>query len=355
MVALGFEPTVSTREAECTVTRFDLDLFMALNEEYRDKPIVPRPRKTDLDSLAKAARSRIRGVVDAGIDLRGKRVLEVGCGHGALTRVLAEEHGCEVVGLDITRYPQWDEAGTGIDLRVLDISTEDSSALGQFDVILSFVVLEHVLHPFGFLSAVERLLKPGGKAHLTANLYRGPKASHRYRQVFFPWPHLLFTDEVFNEFYTKVHNRPTERASWVNKLTHSHYETYLREIGFARYTTALSPSNFDEAFYERFHDRLGRYPRYDLAHDFIYLTLGPRSDAGAVAMDDGMRAGMVSDEVAVRVAALEQRNRMLETEIAAANGAARRLRAIEDSTSWRITAPLRIAGQAARAARRARS
>jgi 2-polyprenyl-3-methyl-5-hydroxy-6-metoxy-1,4-benzoquinol methylase len=329
---------------------------MALNEEYRDKPIVQRPRKTDLDSLARAARYRIQGVIDAGIDIRGKRVLEVGCGHGALTKVLAEEYGCEVVGLDITHYPQWEEVGSsGIDLRVLDISTEDSSALGQFDVILSFVVLEHVLHPYGFLSAVERLLRPGGKAHLTANLYRGPKASHRYRQVFFPWPHLLFTDEVFREFYTKVHNKPTVAASWVNKLTHSHYETYLREIGFARHATSLSPSKFDEEFYQRFHDRLGRYPRYDLSHDFIYLTLGPRSDAGAVPMDDVMRTAMLSDELAVRAAALEQRNRMLEAEVAAAKGTARRLRAIEDSTSWRITAPLRMAGQAARAARRIRS
>ena len=35
----------------------------------------------------------------------------------------------------------------------------------------------------------------GGLAWIKAN--RGPKASHRYRWVNFPWPHLLFTDEVF--------------------------------------------------------------------------------------------------------------------------------------------------------------
>jgi 2-polyprenyl-3-methyl-5-hydroxy-6-metoxy-1,4-benzoquinol methylase len=337
------------------VTRFDLALFLALNEEYRDKPIVARPRSRELDALAKAARFRIQGVVDAGVDVRGKRVLEVGCGYGALTRVLVEEYDCEVVGLDIREYPQWKEiCASGIDLRVLDISTEDSSALGQFDVILSFTVLEHVLHPFGFLSAVERLLRPGGKAHLTANLYRGPKASHRYREVFFPWPHLLFTDEVFREFYAKAHRKPKWTAAWVNKLTHAHYETYLREIGFARHTTTLSQVNFDEAFYARFHDLLGRYPRYDLSHDFIYLTVGPRSDAGVVPIDERTREAIASDDAAVRAAALEERNRVLERELTAAKGAMRQLRAMEASTSWRVTAPLRMAGQAARSARRIR-
>ena len=348
---------MSTDERGSPVTRFDLDLFMALNEEYREKPIVPRPRSRELDALAKAARFRIQGVVDAGVDIRGMRVLEVGCGYGALTKVLAEDYDCDVVGLDIKEYRrQWKEIrASGIDLRVLDISTEDSSALGQFDAVLSFTVLEHVLHPFAFLSAVERLLRPGGKAHLTANLYRGPKASHRYREVFFPWPHLLFTDEVFHEFYAKVHDRPNLTASWVNKLTHAQYETYLAEIGFARHVTTLSPVNFDEAFYERFHDRLGRYPRYDLSHDFIYLTLGPRSDAGVVPIDERTRVAIASDDAAVRAAALEERNRVLERELTAAKGAMRQLRAMQASTSWRVTAPLRVAAQVARTVRRSRS
>jgi SAM-dependent methyltransferase len=279
----------------------------------------------------------LRQVEHAGVPLRGARVLEVGCGAGALSRVLAEEYDCEVVGLDIVSKPAWEQLrGPRVDLRVQDISTGDITGLGQFDAIVSFVVLEHVVHPFAMLTAVERLLRPGGRAYLSGNLYRGPMASHRYREVYFPWPHLLFTDEVFGQYYEKVLGRPGVRASWVNKLTHAHYETYLSTIGFTRYSTTLSRVRFDEPFYDRFSDVLSRYPRYDLSHDFIYLVLGPQADA------------VTSEDPAVRIAALEGRNRVLELELAKARRAAAVLRAVEASAFWRIGAPLRRAVRAVR-------
>jgi SAM-dependent methyltransferase len=319
------------------VKRFDVDLFASLNEEYADTPLLPKPRSVALDDLAEGALRRLRQVERAGVPLRGARVLEIGCGAGALSRVLAEEYDCEVVGLDIVTKPAWDQLkGPRVDLRVQDISTGDIEGLGQFDAIVSFVVLEHVVHPFAMLTSVEKLLRPGGRAYLSGNLYRGPMASHRYREVYFPWPHLLFTDDVFRQYYETVLNRPGVRASWVNKLTHAHYETYLSAIGFTRYSTTLSPPRFDEAFYERFADVLSRYPRYDLAHDFIYLVLGPRADA------------LTSEDPDVRIATLEGRVRALETDLAEARRRAALLRALEASTMWRLGAPLRRAVRAVR-------
>ena len=90
-------------------------------------------------------------------------------------------------------------------------------------------------------------------------MYRGPKASHRYRDVFFPWPHLLFDDDVFVEFY-KGRGRNNVRAAWVNKLTVPHYETYLRQLDFEVVRQWTTGTPIDEAFYQRFIDRLGRYP-----------------------------------------------------------------------------------------------
>jgi 2-polyprenyl-3-methyl-5-hydroxy-6-metoxy-1,4-benzoquinol methylase len=328
------------------MTRFDLELFVALNDEYAVTPLVRRPRSLKLDGLAEAARTRLAGVEQAGVPLRRRRVLEVGCGAGALSRVLAEEYDCDVVGLDIVAKPSWETLrGPRLDLRVLDISTEDSSALGQFDAIVSFVVLEHVAHPYAMLTAVERLLRPGGRAYLSANLYRGPMASHRYREVFFPWPHLLFGEHVFTEFYEQVHGRRGMGPSWVNKMTHAHYEMYLSRIGFTRHATHVSPSNFDEAFYERFEDVLGRYPRYDLSHDFLHLILGPAVDRDT------------SADPAVRLATLEARNQQLEAELSSLRVEAQRqvialtkaLTSAVRSGRRRLTGPFRRTVAAARA------
>src|SRR5204863_6563140 len=89
----------------------------------------------------------------------------------------------------------------------------DIAALGRFDYIYSFSVWEHIVHPYTALVNARELLEPSGTMFLQAQLYCGPKASHRYREVFFPWPHLLFTDDVFEEFYRSVGREP-KRPAW---------------------------------------------------------------------------------------------------------------------------------------------
>lgn len=91
-----------------------------------------------------------------------KKFLEVGCGIGTIVHWLSRR-GCHAVGSDISKtavdygiqkYP-------GITLRVesadkLDYPDE------EFDVVLSFDVLEHLFEIDKHLSEVHRVLKPGG-------------------------------------------------------------------------------------------------------------------------------------------------------------------------------------------------
>ena len=262
---------------------YDLDLFRELNEEYSENSAaqahVAAIRQSEADRLASTAKRLER--VDRDLKFkRGMRVLEIGCGRGHLGAILTRAYGCEVVGVDIRTYEDWDGfLDEGLDLRIHDISEMDNDALGKFDRIIALAVWEHIEHPYAALTAVNELLRPGGEslAYIQANLYRGPKASHRYRDVYFPWPHLLFEDDVFVEFY-EGRGRRNVRAAWVNKLTVAHYERYVRQLDFnvVRQWTTGTPIN--EEFYERFIDKLGRYPRYDLEQDFIYLVLGHRPE-----------------------------------------------------------------------------
>ena len=253
-------------------TVFDLNLFLALNDEYKDKPIVPRPKKLGQAGAEEAARKRA-DYIDKLLDIRGKRVLEIGCGRGALSFLLAKDYDCDVTGIDIVER-EWDNyrSLSGLDLRVLDVSANGHEGIGQFDVIYSSSVWEHMRHPFAALRGAKRLLKSDGCFFLSANLYRGPRASHRYREVYFPWPHLLFTDQVFEEFYVHIGKRPN-RPAWINKLTYSQYVYYFEKVDFRVEKEWFSALPFDEDFYRRFEDVLSRYPKTDLTHDFLNAIL----------------------------------------------------------------------------------
>lgn len=322
---------------------FDLDLFLRLNEEYKDKPIVPRPRRTGKVDLEAAARRRAASV-DKILAFHGKRVLEVGCGRGAFSYVLAKDYGCDVVGVDIVER-QWSDYDSvpNLQLRLLDVSVENHDVIGTFDLIYSSAVWEHIEHPYAALRGVKRLLKDDGRFFLSVNLYRGPQASHRYREVYFPWPHLLFTDDVFEEFYVHSGREPNKPA-WVNKLTYAGYRHYFDILGFDVQREWFSCLPFDEDFYDRFEDELSRYPRTDLERDFLNTILVHNSPLANESVSDTPNPDLVWKlETEVRearevVSGLERKieaasERVAESEQQLAEERDR-IRAIQNSLRW---------------------
>ena len=108
------------------------------------------------------------GWIQSLVTLKGKRVLDIGCGGGILTDAMARK-GADVLGIDLST-----KALKVAQLHALEAQTEgvqykeisaESLALqqpGSFDVVTCMEMLEHVPNPSLIVNACAALVKPGG-------------------------------------------------------------------------------------------------------------------------------------------------------------------------------------------------
>lgn len=263
---------------------FDIELFQALNDEYAAKRVAnPANSATEITSRAKRRVDRI----DRLFDVTGKRVLDLGCGRGEVAHELASAWDCEVTGVDIEPYSSWRELDRpNLRFRQVDLSDRHDIPLRSFDVIYSYSVMEHVRRPLDMLRACRDLLAPAGRFLLVAHLYRSATGSHRAREVFFPWPHLLFTDDVFEEHYRRLSRKPL-RPAWLNKLTYADYLQYFDMLGLTVEREFVRMRELDAAFYERFEDQLAAYSVFDLCANAVEVVLA--KDPTAAPVDGSQR------------------------------------------------------------------
>jgi len=94
---------------------------------------------------------------------RGSKVLELGCGWGHTTAMLATtRQDIKIIGTDVTKAPTWSNLiKFGCEFEQC-YATNIPFDSGEFDVILSFGVMEHVDDDQIFLEEIYRCLKSGG-------------------------------------------------------------------------------------------------------------------------------------------------------------------------------------------------
>ncbi len=99
-------------------------------------------------------------VVDLLAPRAGERILDLGCGDGALTAKLAAL-GCHVTGVD-SSVEQIDAAKKlGLDTRVMNGATLDFT--GEFDAVFSNAALHWMRDPAKVIAGVYRALRPQGR------------------------------------------------------------------------------------------------------------------------------------------------------------------------------------------------
>lgn len=90
----------------------------------------------------------------------GERILDLGCGAGALTEKLVAL-GCEVIGVDASPEQVEGARARGLDCRVA--SGEQLVFAHEFDAVFSNAALHWMRRPDAVIAGVRRALKPGGR------------------------------------------------------------------------------------------------------------------------------------------------------------------------------------------------
>lgn len=169
------------------------DLVAALRAALKEAG--KHPSELSVDDLTAIDQMHVRGR-EATRELAAKlgltketRVLDVGCGIGGPSRILAAEYGCRVTGVDLTaEYCRAAEAiahWIGLDDR-LDYRPGDALALpcgeAAYDVVWTQHAAMNIADKVRLYAEMHRVLKPGGALALY-DVLRGP-----VQPVHFPVP-----------------------------------------------------------------------------------------------------------------------------------------------------------------------
>ena len=115
------------------------------------------------DGLIKTHKKRNKTIKAENL-FKDKQILEIGCALGYYPETLKPEFTQSYTGLDLNKTAIQTVRGKGYRGVVGDISVLPETA--QYDIVIMFDVLEHILEPNIFLSLLKKRMKPKGKVIL---------------------------------------------------------------------------------------------------------------------------------------------------------------------------------------------
>lgn len=167
--------------------------------------------------------------------IRGKTVLDFGCGFGVQSVEVAQLGAGRVIGIDIQedRLRGAEELAQSLGLQ--DTCQFTNRTDEKVDIILSKDSFEHFEDPIAILDIMADLLKPGGKVLASF----GPTWYHPYGgHLFsvFPWAHLILTEKSLIEWRSKFKNDGAKKFGEVegglNQLTIAKFESIVSKSPF---------------------------------------------------------------------------------------------------------------------------
>ena len=188
-------------------------------------------------------------------NLKGKKVMDLGCGDGALIYWLARK-GANVVGVDneelglkfaesnlVGQKNRYNLKYELVLASAYDLPFED----GSFDVVVNCEVIEHLAEPERMLSEVKRVLKPSGKFVLTTpyRLTEKPADTNHVKE-YFPGE----IRQMLQKYFPEVGVKLTHHIFWYGLYSYSfrrfknrHFGMWL--VNLLNFMTGWSPFMID--------------------------------------------------------------------------------------------------------------
>lgn len=173
--------------------------------------------------------------------VRGRRVLDFGCGSGWQVVGLAHAGAALSVGVDSNAKTLAgaralaQARGLGAD-RVQFHERLPGELRGRFDVVVSQNAMEHFADPAGVLREMRAALAPGGRILVTFGPpWYAPSGSHMYFFTRVPWVNLLFSERtvmaVRARFRADGARRYEEVESGLNRMGVRRFERMVAACG----------------------------------------------------------------------------------------------------------------------------
>ena len=157
------------------------------------------------------------GYIDEIAGLKGKRVLDVGCGGGILSESMAAA-GADVTGIDMGEAPlqvarlHLLESGLEVHYERIPVERLAEEQPGSYDIVTCMEMLEHVPDPSSVVHACAQLTKPDGNLFFST-LNRNPKS---YIFAIIGAEYLLRLLPKGTHDYSKF-IRPSELDRWIRE------------------------------------------------------------------------------------------------------------------------------------------
>ncbi len=208
-----------------------------------------------MNGAAYAQRSKIEVLLGCDIwqQIKGKSLLDFGCGAGTEAIEMAQRGARQVYGVDLSE--RWLEVGrktaSAANCWNVKFCTTPPEPV---DVIVSIDAFEHFAHPAAILETMAELLKPEGcvLAAFGPTWYH-PLGGHLFSV--FPWAHLVFGETALCRWRSHIRqdgaSRFCEVEGGLNQMTIRRFERLIESSPFRAERLETVPIRAMKVFHNR--------------------------------------------------------------------------------------------------------